>query len=65
VLGVDQRAVCGDIEDAAAALDELRLYAQMFGNFGRQTGGPRQIVSAHAVLDRDAHIQAHLSVAAI
>ena len=56
VLGVDQRPIGSYIEDAAAAFDELRLYAQLLGNFGRQTGGPRQIVSAYAVLDRDAHV---------
>jgi hypothetical protein len=58
VFRVDQRAVCGDIEYAAAAPDELGLDAELFGDFGRQTGGPGQITSAHAVLDRDAHRQA-------
>ena len=55
VLGKNQRAVGGDVEDAVAALDELGLHAELPGNFGRQTGGPGQVVSDYAVGDGDAH----------
>ena len=55
VLGKNQRAVGSDIEDTAAALDELGLHSELPGNFGRQTGGPGQVVSDHAVGDGDAH----------
>src|SRR5687768_14739725 len=58
VFGVDQRAVRGDIEYAAAALDQLGLRAELLRDLGRQTGGPRQVVSALAVLDGDAHRRA-------
>jgi hypothetical protein len=39
VLRVDLLAVPVDVEDAAAALDELRLDAELVANSGRQTGG--------------------------
>ena len=56
MLRVDQRAVCRDVEYAGASLDELRLDAELARNIGRQTGGPREVVSLDAVLDRDAHV---------
>jgi hypothetical protein len=55
VLGEDQPAVGDDVEDAAIALQELRLDAERLPDVGRQTGGPWQIVSAYAVLDGDLH----------
>ena len=58
VLRVDERAICADVENAAAALNELGLDAELFRYFGRQTGGPRQITSTHAVLNRHSHDQA-------
>jgi hypothetical protein len=58
VLGVDEGAVCGDVEYAAAALDELGLRAELLGDLGRQTGGLGQVASADAVFDDDPHRQA-------
>jgi hypothetical protein len=58
VLGVNHGAVSGDVEHASAALQKLGLNAQLFGDLGRQTGGARKVVSARAVLDRDAHDEA-------
>src|SRR5215218_9827715 len=54
-LGVDEGAIRGYVEHAAAAFDDLRLYPEFLGDFGRQTGGPRQVVSAYAVFDGDMH----------
>ena len=39
----------------AASLDQLRLDSDFLLDEGRQTGGPRTVVSNHAVLDRDLH----------
>lgn len=58
MLRIDQRAVGRDVEYAGASPDELRLDAELTRNFGRQTGGPGQIVSLAAVLDADAHTRA-------
>src|SRR5262249_4002939 len=55
VLGIDQRTVRRDVEHAVAALDELGLHAELCRDFGRQTGGPGEVVSTDAVLDGDAH----------
>jgi len=55
VLGINQRAVRGNVEHTAAALDELGLHAELLGDFGRQTGGPREVASTAAVLDGDVH----------
>ena len=59
VLRVDLATVDLHVEDAAVALDELHFNAgtgaQTFLDGGRQTGGLREIISAHAVLDGDVH----------
>jgi hypothetical protein len=44
-----------DLEDAARALDELRLDAESLLDRGGQTDRPRLVVSLHAVLDRYLH----------
>ena len=55
ILGEDQFSVGGDIEDAAAAFDELGLDAVGLLDGLRQTGGFGEVVSLHAVLDADLH----------
>jgi hypothetical protein len=55
VLREHELAVGGDVEDAAAALRELRLDAQLLLDPGSQTDRPRQVVSGHAVRDDDLH----------
>jgi hypothetical protein len=65
VLGIDERAVSGDVEDAAAAFDELSLESQLLGDLGRQTGGLGQVTSAHAILDGDAHCHGSAKVTMI
>lgn len=55
VLGIDQLPIHGDIEDAAAALDQLRLDSRSLLDRVRQTGGVGEVVSLHAVCDRDVH----------
>jgi hypothetical protein len=54
-LGVDERPVDHDVEDAAGALRELRLDPERLFQLGRQTGGPRLVVSDDAVGDLDVH----------
>jgi len=51
VLGEDEFSVHDDIEDSPAALDQLRLGIELFGDPGRQTGGLREVVSGYAVGD--------------
>jgi hypothetical protein len=55
VLRVDALPVDTYVEDAAVALEELRLYAEGFLDAGRQPGGLGAIVSAYAVGDGDLH----------
>lgn len=55
VLREDQAIVLVDVEDPAVPADEFRFRAGRFLDPGRQTGGPRQVVSATAVVDRDRH----------
>ena len=59
VLRVDLVTVDRHVEDAAIALDEFHVdaeaVAQPILDGGRQTGGLREIVSAHAVLNGDMH----------
>jgi hypothetical protein len=59
VLGEDELAVDGDVEDAAPALLQDGLHPHLPLDFGRQTGGPREVVSGYAVLDGDAHRVLH------
>jgi hypothetical protein len=55
VLGKNQNTISSNIEDAAATLDEVGLHSEFLKNFGRQTGGVRQIISTYAIFDRDMH----------
>ena len=55
MLGEDELAVGGDIEDAVRALDELGLDSQRLPDLGRQTDGPGQVVSGNAVGDGEFH----------
>jgi len=55
VLGEEQLAVERDVENPAAALDELRLDAERLLDRGRQTGSPGQVVSGAAVGNGDVH----------
>jgi hypothetical protein len=48
-LGEDELSVRDDIEDSSAALDELRLDIELFGDLGRQTGGLWEVVSGYTV----------------
>ena len=50
-----QNAVGDDIEHAVGAFDQLRLRLELLRDLGRQTGGPGQVVSTHAVGDGDMH----------
>jgi len=59
VLREDQLAVRGDVENPVVALDELGLRAERLLDLGRHTAGLRQVVSAHAVGDGDAHGDRH------
>ena len=49
-----------DIEDTPVALDEFDVGIRLRLQFGLQTGGAGQVVSAYAVLDPDPH-SVHLS----
>ena len=51
VLGEDRPAVGDDVEDPVVARDQLGVDAERVLDFGRQTGGPRQVLSADAVGD--------------
>jgi hypothetical protein len=64
-LGVAPRALLGEndaavhlyFKDAAGGLDEFHFrMREGIANLGRQTGGPRFVVSDDAVLDRDLHV---------
>jgi hypothetical protein len=52
-LGEDEVVPYGDLEDATAAANQLRLDAELLLDLSRQTGGTGVVVSARAVLDRD------------
>jgi hypothetical protein len=55
ILREYQSAIGDNVEDADRARGELGLHPELFRDFGRQTGSLRQIVSAAAVSDGDAH----------
>lgn len=55
VLRVHHLAVGFDVEDAAATRNELGLDAKLLLYVGRQTGGPRRVVSDLAIGDADLH----------
>lgn len=63
VFRVDDLAINLDIEDAAAALDQLSGGAGLFLDCVRQTGGLRGVVSLHAVSDTDLHRSSSCSAA--
>jgi len=54
-LGKDEAPVHFHLERAERARLEQRLDPGVLFDVGRQTGGPRQIVSGDAVVDRDRH----------
>ncbi len=56
LLAVDQLAVDGDIEDAAATIDELDVSTELGLDGVRQTGGLGSVVSFHAVFDGNVHV---------
>jgi hypothetical protein len=60
VLGEDECAIGDHVEDAVVALEELRLDAERPPDVDRQTGSPRQVVSAYAVLDSYMHRHASM-----
>jgi hypothetical protein len=51
LLGEEQLVVDGDLEDTAAAPDQLGLDAKPAFNLRRQTGGAGVVVSHRAVFD--------------
>jgi len=58
LLGIDQLAVDGDLEDAAARRDDdeiLYVVLELLQQPLRQTDGSRCVASLGAVLDRDLH----------
>ena len=55
VLRKDELSIYDDIKDAIGALDQLRLDAELIGDFGRQTGSLWKIVSGYAIGNRDSH----------
>jgi hypothetical protein len=55
VLGEDELAVAGNVEDAVRAFRQLSLDPQGLLDPGSQTDRPRQVVSGNAVGDDDLH----------
>jgi hypothetical protein len=55
VLGVHLFSVGDNVEDAAAALDELDVSAELLLQLRLQPGGAGKIVSTDAVCDGDFH----------
>ena len=55
VLGVNQVAVDPNVENASPALDQLTNQIEFLLDRIRQTGGLREVVSLHAVFNRDLH----------
>jgi len=53
LLGEDQLAVEDDLELSTHSLDEYDVDLAVLLDLGRQTGGPREIVSRDAVGDLD------------
>lgn len=53
LLGVDEVTVDGDLEDAVAALHELRGLSEALLDLVRQTGGAGFVVSNDTVFDAD------------
>ena len=55
VLGEDQFIFHSDVKHSGVSLEEHRFESSGLFNFGRQTGGPGEVVSTDAVGDRDFH----------
>ena len=56
LLGEDQTIVDGHFEDTAAGLDQVHLGIRVgLAQLGSQTDRLREVVSLHAILDRDLH----------
>lgn len=55
MLGIYRFAVGDDIENAAAALDQLDLGAELFLEYCLQPGGTRKVASTDAVCNGDFH----------
>jgi hypothetical protein len=55
-LGKHQLSVDGDLEHAAVGGDQLAIGTQAIRELGRQTGGPRLVVSLAAVFDSNFHV---------
>jgi len=55
MLREDRDAIDDHIEDTPASTDQLRVESERLADFGRQTGGPRKVVSNSAVVDLDLH----------
>jgi hypothetical protein len=55
VLAECRHAVDHDVKHTAGALDQCGIGAESLLQVGRQTGGPRVVVSNHAVGDGDIH----------
>ena len=55
LLGEDQLAVAGDLENASLPFDQPGFDTELLLDLGRQTGGPGEIVSDAAVFDLDSH----------
>ena len=49
-------AVPDDVENAVVALDQLSVDVQISQDRGRQTGGLRKVVSAHAISNGNGHL---------
>ena len=56
-LGEHQVAVDRDLEDPVLALDQLNRGSKLVLQLGRQPGGPRLVISNHAVFDRNIHVR--------
>lgn len=61
LFGVDDLVVQGDVEDASATADHLRLDSELAMKLFRQPGGSRVVVSHSAVFDTDMRHRSLLS----
>lgn len=56
LLGEDPTSIHFHLEHATGGLDQLHIGVRVnLADLGRQTGGPRLVVSDDAVFDRDSH----------
>jgi hypothetical protein len=55
MLGEEQISIHHDIEHAPVASNQSGFDAELSLDLGRQTGGPRVVVSNSAVCNRDVH----------